>query len=76
MQTKQVKHPADFIVNVSLNTNNDLQGTMEFIPSGEITGFSSFMNMMVKMQTKMDDYGLPQSTTLLRCWDEEPNPEK
>lgn len=76
MQTSKIKRPADFIVNVSLNSNKDLQGSMEFIPSGEITGFSSFMDMMVLMQTKMDEYGLPQPTTLLRRWSEDFTPGK
>ena len=71
MSTNQVNRPAEFIVNVSLSANNDLQGNLEFVPSGETCKFSSVMEMMRLMQGKMDEYGIPQSTTILRTWKEE-----
>jgi hypothetical protein len=67
----KVKRPAEFIVNVSLSSSNDLQGHLEFVPSGETAGFSSVMDMLMLMQAKMDEYGVPQSTTILRSWNEE-----
>lgn len=76
MSTKPVKRPAEFIVNVSLSTSHDLQGHLEFVPSGETTGFSSVMDMLMLMQTKMNEYGVPQSTTILRSWNEEAPQEK
>ncbi len=71
MSTNRVKRPAEFIVNVSLSTSNDLQGNLEFVPSRETCRFSSVMDMMKLMQAKMDEYGVPQATTILRTWNEE-----
>ena len=71
MSTNKVKRPAEFIVNVSLSASNDLQGNLEFVPSGETSRFSSVMEMMRLMQAKMDEYGIPQSTTILRTWNDE-----
>ena len=76
MATNKVKRPAEFIVNVSVSSSNDLQGHLEFVPSGETTGFSSVMDMLMLMQTKMNEYGVPQSTTILRSWNEEAPQEK
>jgi len=71
LSANMVKRPAEFIVNVSLSASNDLQGYLEFVPSGETCRFSSVMDMMRLMQAKMDEYGIPQSTTIFRTWKEE-----
>jgi hypothetical protein len=71
MSTNKVRRPAEFIVNVSLTAGNDLQGHLEFVPSGETCSFSSVMDMMRLMQAKMDEYGVPQSTTIFRSWKDE-----
>ncbi|MGI6468400.1 MAG: hypothetical protein GXZ09_10515 [Syntrophomonadaceae bacterium] len=71
MSVDKVKRPAEFIINVSLSSSNDLQGHLEFVPSGETCRFSSVMDMMRLMQAKMDEYGIPQSTTIMRTWNEE-----
>lgn len=70
MSANKVKRPAEFIVNVSLSASSDLQGYLEFVPSGETCRFSSVTDMMRLMQAKMDEYGIPQSTTILRSWNE------
>ena len=46
MSANKVKRPAEFIINVSLSAGNDLQGYLEFVPSGETCRFSSVMDMM------------------------------
>lgn len=71
MPRNEVKRPAEFIINVSLSGSNDLQGHLEFVPSGETCRFSSVIDMMRLMQSKMDEYGIPQSTTILRSWKED-----
>ncbi|MDD3852453.1 MAG: hypothetical protein PHD40_02205 [Syntrophomonadaceae bacterium] len=70
MAIKMVKRPAEFMVNVLLSGNNDLQGFLEFVPSGETAEFSSLMELMTLMQAKITQYGFPQSTTTIRTWDE------
>lgn len=70
MAIKMVKRPAEFMVNVSLSANNDLQGLLEFVPGGETAEFSSLMDMMTLMQAKITQYGFPQSTTTMRTWNE------
>ena len=76
MATNKAKRPAEVIVNVSVSSSNDLQGHLEFVPSGETTGFSSVMDMLMLMQAKMNEYGVHQSTTILRSWNEEAPQEK
>lgn len=71
MAANSVKRPAEFIVNVSRSGNKDLQGRLEFVPSGETAEFSSVMDMMRLMQAKLDEYGVPQSTTILRSWNDQ-----
>lgn len=70
MSANKVKRPAEFIVNVSLSASNDILGHLEFVPSGETSSFSSVMDMMRLMQAKVDEYGVPQSTTIFRSWNE------
>ena len=76
MAIDKVKQPAEFMVNISRSADNDLQGFLEFVPSGETAGFSSLMEMMMLMQEKVTQYGFPQPTTTMRSWKDEPDREK
>lgn len=76
MAINKVKQPAEFMVNISRSADNDLQGFLEFVPSGETAGFSSLIEMMTLMQEKITQYGFPQPTTTMRSWKDEPDQEK
>ncbi|MGE5423697.1 MAG: hypothetical protein ACM3QW_10565 [Ignavibacteriales bacterium] len=65
------KKQAEFILSVSLGETNELQGKLEFVPTGERASFNGVLDMLELMQNKLDNYGVPQTTAKLRSWDRE-----
>lgn len=76
MRNRKTKQTAEFILNVTLNKGNDLQGNMEFVSTGEKVAFNGVLDMLELMQSKLGQFDMPETSTKFRSWNEETKEEK
>lgn len=57
---------SDFIIRVKSGTGASIEGKVEHVHSGESHYFKDYLELVMLMQSKLDDIGAPQSDTELR----------
>ncbi len=59
---------SDFIVRIKSGQGVSIKGKIEHIHTGQVQYFNDFLEMILLMQNKLDETGLPQSDTELRTF--------
>lgn len=59
---------SDFIIRVKSGTGASLEGKVEHVYSGEVQYFKDYLELVLLMQSKLDDIGAPQCDTELRSF--------
>ncbi len=57
---------SDFMVRIKSGHGISIKGKIEHIHTGQVHYFNDFLEMILLMQNKLDETGLPQSDTELR----------
>ena len=59
---------SDFIVRINGGKGPAIRGKIEHIQSGQVQYFNDFLELILLMQSKMDEYDYPQAETELRSF--------
>lgn len=59
---------SDFIVRIKSSQGVSVKGKIEHIHTGQIQYFNDFLEMILLMQNRLDETGLPQCETELRTF--------
>ena len=69
-QVANIKQPkssgSDFIVRIKSGQGISIKGKIEHIHTGQVHYFNDFLELILLMQNKVDQTGLPQADTELR----------
>lgn len=60
---------SDFLINMKMDRELGINGEITHSHSGQSQGFQSFLELVLLMQSKMDETGFPQSTHEVRTWE-------
>ena len=75
MPVTNIRHPkgsaSDFIVRIKSGQGVSIKGKIEHIHTGQVQYFNDFLEMVLLMQNKLDETGLPQSDTELRTFSQQ-----
>lgn len=67
-----IRHPkgsaSDFIVRIKSGQGESIKGKIEHIHTGQVHYFNDFLEMILLMQNKLNEIGLPQADTELRTF--------
>ena len=67
-KTKNITGNSEFIVRIKSGEGVSIKGKVEHIHSGQVQYFNDFLELLLLIQNKLDDYGEPQSDTLTRSF--------
>ncbi len=59
---------SDFIIRIKGGQGSSIKGKVEHVHSGEMQPFNDFLELVLLIQGKIDELGLPQSDTELRTF--------
>lgn len=59
---------SDFILEITADPRGCTQGTIQHCQSGQSQDFRSFIELIVLMESKLNELQFPQSTHELRSW--------
>jgi hypothetical protein len=65
---KIIGRNSDFIVRVNNDDPKSFKGKIEHIKTGRVHFFNDFLEMVLVVQTKLDEQSYPQSDTELRSF--------
>ncbi len=58
----------DFIIRVLPKEGISLSGKVEHLQSGQVQRFSDYLELIILIQKKLDQLGVPQPGTKFRSW--------
>jgi len=64
-----INRKSDFLINMKMDKELSISGEITHSHSGQFQRFQSFLEMVLLMQSKMDETGFPQSTHEIRTWE-------
>ena len=67
-KTSQQGHGSDFIIRVSSGCGISIKGKVEYIKTGQVQYFNDFLEMILLIQSKLDQNNYPQSDSELRTF--------
>jgi len=66
--SKQTGRGSEFIIRVNNDDSTVFKGKIEHIRSGQVQYFNDFIEMVLLVQSKLDEQNYPQSDTELRSF--------